>query len=93
MGFNSGFKRLICVYSHLKLVMTAAHCRHVIDSLKFNVIPKTALLTLYGMCFDLQGHNSTERTVGQGRPLQAGRLWIVPSWNIYTVEDNRQVWD
>jgi len=45
------------------------------------------------MCFDLQGHNSTERTVGQGRPLQAGRLWIVPSWNIYTVEDNRQVWD
>jgi len=63
------------------------------DSLKLNVTPKTALLTLYGMYFDLQGHKSTERSPGQGRPLQAGRLWIVPSWNIYTVEDNRQVWD
>jgi hypothetical protein len=45
------------------------------------------------MCFDLQGHKTTEHTVGQGWPLQAGRLWIVQSWNIYTVEDNRQVWD
>jgi hypothetical protein len=45
------------------------------------------------MCFDLQGHKTTEHTIDQGRPFQASRLRLVRSWHIYRVEDNRHVWD
>jgi hypothetical protein len=45
------------------------------------------------MCFDLQGHQTGEHTVGQGLSLQASGLWIVPVWSVYRIKDRRQVWD
>jgi len=50
-------------------------------SLTCSVILKTIVLIACGMCFDLQRHKTMQRTLGQGRPLQASRLWIFQSWN------------
>ena len=44
-------------------------------------------------CGIVHRHQTTEHTVGQGRPLQASRLRIVRILNVYIIYDNRCVWD
>jgi hypothetical protein len=74
-------------------VKTNTHTNIILVSVPHRVTLKTTVLIPCGVCFDLQGHKTTQHTLGQGWPLQAGRLWIVRSRNFRWELDDISAWD